>query len=94
MSISPGVATPMAVMSFSFSFAAATAWRIVSHIVSRPASCPSSGRVSRTDGLGQRLARVVHDRRLHRRPADVQPDEIPLPRHEPTPADDGSGPNM
>ena len=36
MSISPGVATPMAATSSSVSPAAATAWRIASHMVSRP----------------------------------------------------------
>ena len=48
MSPRPGVATPMAAMSARVSFAAATARRMVSHMVSRPASCPSSVLVSIT----------------------------------------------
>ena len=51
MSISPGVATPIAVISGIDSFAAATARRIVSHIVSSPASCPRSGSVAITTGV-------------------------------------------
>ena len=50
MSMRPGVATPMAAMSSIVSLAAATARRIVSHIVSRPASWPRSGCVSMTAG--------------------------------------------
>ena len=40
---------------------------------------PAFGAVSRTTGSDERLAGVVHDRGLHRGPADVQPDEIPVP---------------
>src|SRR4051794_6333372 len=50
VSISPGVATPTAATSSGVSFAAATARRIVSHIVSSPASWPRSGWVSMTTG--------------------------------------------
>ena len=69
----PGVATPMAAMSAIFRLAAATAWRIVSHMRSRPNSCPrcaSVGRLTEPSGL----AGVIDDAGLHRGAADIQSD--------------------
>ena len=85
MSISPGVATPMAAMSFSLSFAAATAWRMRLAHRFEAGVLAEFGASVEDDGLGERLAGVVHDRGLHRGAADVQTDEVPLRRHEPTP---------
>src|SRR5262249_46928768 len=55
-SMVPGVATPMAAMSASVSLAAVIAWRIASHIVSRPWSWPRSGSVGRLTVLSGRPA--------------------------------------